>query len=165
MSWKKTLSAIAPTLATALGGPIAGTAAKFISDKFLGGESVSETDIEQFVLNANPEQLSEIKKADHEFKLQMEKLGVDVFALEVKDKESAREHNKQSSMPAVLSVSLTVVIGLLLYALFYIEPPQGAKEPLLIVLGMVVKEWSNAMHFWFGTTRSSQDKTKLIKYN
>ena len=163
MDWKKTLGAIAPTLATALGGPLAGAATKFLASNLLGDESSSLDDIEAAVIGASPEQLATLKSIDKEFKVSMEKLGVDVFKLEVADKGNARLNNKGSFMPAVLSITLTLVVATLLYALFYITPPDGAKEPLLIVLGMVVKEWSNSMHYWFGTTRSSADKTNLIR--
>lgn len=163
MSWKETLGAIAPTLATALGGPLAGAATKFIASSLLGDENANIEDIETAVLGASPEQLAQLKGIDKEFKISMEKLGVDVFKLEVADKGNARENNKGSYMPAVLSLGLTFIVGVLLYALFYIEPPEGAREPLLIVLGMVVKEWSNSMHYWFGTTRSSSDKNRLMK--
>ncbi len=163
MDWKKTLGAIAPTLATALGGPLAGAATKFLASNLLGDESSSLEDIEASVIGASPEQLATLKSIDKEFKVSMEKLGVDVFKLEVADKGDARLNNKGSFMPAMLSITLTLVVATLLYALFYITPPDGAKEPLLIVLGMVVKEWSNSMHYWFGTTRSSADKTNLIR--
>ena len=162
MSWKETLGAIAPTIATALGGPFAGAATKFLSNKFLDKENSTEQELEEFILSASPEKLVEVKASDNEFKLQMERLGVDVFRIEAGDKKNARKEHKLSNMPALLSVGLTVVIAVLLYALFYIEPPAGAREPLLIVLGMVVKEWSNSMHYWFGTTRSSSEKNKFI---
>jgi len=163
MSWKDTLSAIAPTLATALGGPFAGAATRFLANKFLGDENAPEADLDEFILGASPEQLVQIKASDNEFKLQMENLGVDVFKLEVADKGNAREHNKHSNMPAVLSVSLTAFIVGIVCALFYTAPPEGAREVLFMLLGVVIKEWSNSMHYWYGTTRSSQEKTKLLK--
>lgn len=163
MSWKETLGAIAPTLATALGGPLAGAATKFIAGSLLGNEDASLEDIETAVMGASPEQLTQLKSIDKEFKISMEKLGVDVFKLEVADKGNARENNKDSYMPAMLSVCLTFFIVGIVTALFYTEPPEGAREVLFMLLGVVIKEWSNSMHYWYGTTRSSQDKTKLLK--
>lgn len=162
MDWKKTLNSVAPTLAAALGGPVAGAATKFLADKLLGDESASLKDVENAIIGATPETLASLKEIDNQFKIEMERLGVDVFKLEVEDKKNARENNRNSRMPALLSVTLTIIIGALLYALFYIAPPEAAKEPLLIILGMVVKEWANAMHYWFGTTRSSADKTRML---
>ncbi len=163
MDWKKTLGAIAPTLATALGGPLAGAATKFLASELLGDENASTEAIEAAVTGASPEQLAKLKQLDVDFKLGMKKLDVDVFAIEAEDKSSARKNNSSSNMPSILAIGLTLVVATLLYALFYIEPPEGAREPLLIVLGMVVKEWSNSMHYWFGTTRSSSDKNKLLQ--
>ena len=52
-----------------------------------------------------------------------------------------------------------VIVGLL----FYTEPPEGAREVLFMLLGVVVKEWGGAMQYWYGTTRGSSDKNRLIK--
>ena len=158
MSWKDTLAAIAPTLATAFGGPFAGAATKFLAGKFLGDENASESDLQLFIEQASPEKLAEIKNADNEFKLKMEKMGVDVFALEVADKQNARMENKHSRMPAVLSVGLTLAVAGIVYMLFYLEPPKGSRDVLFMLLGVVIKEWGGAMQFWFGTTRSSANK-------
>lgn len=163
MDWKSIIGTVAPTIATALGGPMAGAAVKFLGSQFLGDENASEQQVSEFVQNANPDTLLKIKQADQEFKVQMAKIGVDVFKIEADEKKDARKAFAQSQMPAILSIGLTFIIGLLLYALFYIEPPEGAREPLLIVLGMVVKEWSNSMHYWFGTTRGSAEKNQLMK--
>ncbi len=162
MSWKKTLSAIAPTLATALGGPFAGAATKFIAGKFLGNENSESSEVESFILGASPEQLVKIKNSDNEFKLQMEKLGVDVFRIEADDKKNARKEHKLSNMPAIISVSLTLFVVGIVYALFYTAPPEAAENVLFMLLGVVIKEWSNSMHFWFGTTRGSQEKTEKL---
>lgn len=163
MNWKELVKAVAPTLGAALGGPLAGVAVKTLSDKFLAdGEEPSEAKLEEFFLGATPAQLAETKSLDNQFKLDMQKLNVDVFKIEAADKDSARKYNKDSYMPAVLSISLTLLIGVLLWALFKVEPPQGAKEILFMLLGIVVREWANAMHYWFGTTKSSSDKSKLL---
>ena len=120
MDWKNTLGTLAPTLATALGGPLAGAAAKFITGQLLGEESTDLSKVEELVLGANSETLASIKSMDHAFKVEMEKLGVDVFALEVDDKKDARLNHKLSVVPAVLSMVLTLIIAVLLYALFYV---------------------------------------------
>lgn len=158
MNWKTTLASIAPTLAAALGGPFAGAATKFLAGKFLGDENASEAELEQFITSANPEQLLEIKNSDNEFKLSMEKMGVDVFEIEANDKKNARSEHKHSYMPAVLSVGLSLVVAGIVYMLFYLSPPEGSRDVLFMLLGVVIKEWGGAMQYWFGTTRSSANK-------
>jgi len=163
MNWKETLAAVAPTLATALGGPLAGAATKFISGKLLGKDDSTLEEIEQAVLGASPEQLANLKNIDYEFKKEMEKLKIDVFKIVADDKKNARHEHKHSNMPGVLSVGLSLTIMAIVYMLFYIEPPEGAREVLFMLLGVVVKEWGGSMQYWFGTTRSSSEKTRLIK--
>lgn len=163
MDWKSILGSVAPTIATALGGPLAGAAVKFIGGQFLGDENASEEDIAKFVTGASPEQLVLIKKADNDFKLRMKELDVDVFKIEADDKKNSRAEHKDSIMPAVLSIMLTIAVALIIFALFYVEPPGGAKEPLLLILGYAIREWAGSMQYWFGTTKSSSDKTKMMK--
>ena len=158
MTWKKTLASIAPTLATALGGPFAGAATKFLAEKFLGDENATESELDQFISTASPEQLLIIKQSDNEFKLSMTKMGVDVFEIQANDKKNARAEHKHSYMPAVLSVSLSFIVAGIVYMLFYLQPPEGSRDVLFMLLGVVVKEWGGAMQFWFGTTRSSANK-------
>ncbi len=162
MNWKSIVGTVAPTIATALGGPMAGAAVKFLGDKFLGDENASEKQVAEFVTNSNPAQLLELKKADQDFSVKMEELGVDVFKLEVEDKKSARQSHKDSNMPAIMCVALTVIMACILWALFYVTVPEGAKEVLFMVLGIVVKEWANSLHYYYGTTRSSSEKNKLM---
>ena len=47
--------------------------------------------IEKALQQATPEQLAEIKKAELDFEVRMKELEVDVFALETKDTQHARE--------------------------------------------------------------------------
>lgn len=158
MNWKETLATIAPVLATAFGGPLAGTATKFFAGKFLGDKNASLADVESFILNASPKQLFAIKESENEFKVAMANIGVDVFKIEANDKKNARAEHKHSYMPAVLSIALSLVVAGILYMLFYLEPPEGSRDVLFMLLGVVIKEWGGSMQYWFGTTRSSANK-------
>ena len=163
MSWKDTLAAIAPTIATGLGGPLAGAATKFLTNKFLGKDDATEQELEEFVLGASPQQLAEIKIADNEFKIEMKKLDVDVFALEVKDRDSARTNHKHSNTPTILVYLLTVLIGLVTHLLFYTEVPEANENNLYMLLGALTTAWIQSISYWTGTTRSSSEKTRLLK--
>lgn len=163
MNWKSIVGTVAPTIATALGGPMAGAAVKFLGSQFLGDENATEEKVAEFVKSANPEDLLRLKQADQEFQLQMEKLGVDVFNIEAEDKKNARKEHKHSIMPAVLSVGLTFLVAAIVSLLFYVNVPEGAREVLFMLLGVVVKEWGGSMQYWFGTTRGSAEKNKHLK--
>jgi hypothetical protein len=163
MSWKDTLAAIAPTLATALGGPLAGAATKFLASELLGDENSSIEDIEQAITGASPEQLVNIKELDNQFKLGMKKLDIDVFALEVASSDSARSNHKDSYTPAVLVYMLTALIAIVVYFLFNDTVPEANENTLYMLLGSLTTAWLQSVSYWTGTTRSSQDKTRLLK--
>ena len=88
--FKNLLSAVAPTIGTALGGPMGGMAAKMLSETL--GVPNNQKSIEQAMQTASPEELAKIKKAELEFEAEMKKLEVDVFALEAQEKQDARKH-------------------------------------------------------------------------
>ena len=161
-NWKDTLAAIAPTLATAIGGPIAGGAVKFLSGKLLG-EDATEDDLKNFITGASPEQLAQVKKLDNDFKLEMEKLGVDVFAMEVKDRDSARVNHKDHPMPMVICLLLTVLVAVGAYGLMTIVVPEQNANIVFMLFGQIVTAWGSSIAYWVGTTKSSSDKNKIMK--
>jgi hypothetical protein len=85
---KNVVGALAPTLGSALGGPLGGQAASVIAG-VLGCASDPKS-INKAIQAATPEQMLELKKAEQDFELQMKELEVDVFKLEVADKQDAR---------------------------------------------------------------------------
>ena len=66
---KNVVGAVAPTLGTALGGPMGGMAAKMISE-VLGVPNTPKA-IDKAIQEATPEQLLELKKAEQAFEIQM----------------------------------------------------------------------------------------------
>jgi hypothetical protein len=67
-----------------------------------------------------------------------------------------------SIMPGLLSVMLTCIITSLAYILCFYELPVNSKEALLLILGVLVGEWKNAMGYWWQSTRSSEEKSKML---
>ena len=47
-------------------------------------------------------------------------------------------------------------------ALFKIEPPAGAKEPLLILIGSLAAAFGGVVNFWFGSSSGSAHKSELL---
>ncbi len=68
------LSSVAPSIATALGGPLAGLGVKALSKALLGAEDFSEEAVMDAIATASPEQLAAVKKIDADFKVQMKAL-------------------------------------------------------------------------------------------
>ena len=65
---KRAIAGVAPSLATALGGPLAGAAVGQLSRLIFGDESVDEETLSQALEQANPETLLAIKKAEQDWK-------------------------------------------------------------------------------------------------
>lgn len=137
--------------------------------EFVGGGLFKEA--KELIQSYWPPELSPEKRAELEQKLlelesqkeiRLAELAQDEFKTEADDKKNARSEHKLSLMPALLSMLLTCFIAGIVWLLFYVTMPEGSKEVLFMLLGIVVKEWGGAMQYWFGTTRGSEEKTRLL---
>lgn len=163
MDWKelgKSVAKYAPLLGGVVGGP-AGAGIGGIIASALGVEndplSISEA------IKADPNIAVKLREIELNHKADLERIALETTKAELADKQNARDNHKHSGMPAILSVALSLVIVVIIYLLFYSEPPTGSKDVLFMVLGVVIKEWGGSMQYWFGTTRSSAEKSRLIK--
>lgn len=159
MNWSdlgKNIAKFAPLLGGVVGGPAGSAIGSIIASEF-GVEDKPEA-----VFNAvknSPDAAVKLRKIELNNKTELERIKMEQAKTEIADKQNARVNNKHSMMPAILSCVLSLVIVGIIYLLFYTPVPEGSKDVLLVILGVVVKEWGGAMQYWFGTTRSSQDKT------
>ena len=164
MSWKKIVGNLAPTIATALSGPLAGTATKFIASELLGNESATEKDVEAFISNANPDQLAKLRQIDNDFSIKMAELDIDVFELEVKDRDSARSLAKVNMLPQIVLSALFIlgyfaIVGILFSGAVIID--ESIRDMSNILLGVLTANIPSIMSFWFGSSHGS--KTKVTK--
>jgi len=160
------IGSVAPSIATALGGPLAGMATKALSLALLGNESGSEDDLKVAMSNASPEQLSVLKKIDADFKVHMKSLDIDLEALAVDDRKSARSMQTETKdwIPRALAVSVTLgYFGIIAFVLMSGLPMNGS-EVLLMLLGTLSAGWTGVMAFYFGSSSGSQKKDSMI-YN
>ena len=150
---KNIVGAVAPTLGTALGGPMGGTAANMIAD-VLGVPNTPKA-IEKAVQGATPEQMLELKKGEQAFEVQMKELDVDVFKLEVADTQDARSKFGKDWTARIVGVS--VVGGFMGYIfLVTLQPPEQNSEALInLVLGYLGGLASAVISFYFGASHKS----------
>lgn len=161
MNWSKLgekVADFAPLLGSAL-GPAGSAIGSLIASEF-GTENNPEHIAAAIAVD--PDAKIKLEKIQLDHKVALQKINVERAKLELQDKANARESHKNSIMPAGLSVGLTFMIAVIVGLLFWVEVPQGSREVLFMLLGVAVKEWGSAMQYWFGTTRSSSDKTKLL---
>lgn len=160
------LSSVAPSIATALGGPLAGLGVKALSKALLGAEDFSQEAVMDAMATASPEQLAAVKKIDADFKVQMKALDIDLERIAVDDRKSARDMQKETRdwIPRALAVSVTAgFFAILIYMLVYGLPTTG-NEALLLLLGALQTAWGGIIAFYFGSSSGSQKKDAMI-YN
>lgn len=158
------IGSVAPTIATALGGPVAGLAVKAISGALFGHDNATQDDIMSALANPTGDQLAALKKIDADFKVQMKALDIDLERIAAGDRDSARQMQMvtKSWLPEVLSILVTIgFFGIIVYILKAGLPDSG-KEALLLLLGSLGTAWTGVMAFYFGSSAGSQKKTEAL---
>lgn len=158
------LTGIAPTIASALLGPLGGVAVAGLS-KVLGIDGGTIADVTKAISDGRvtPEQVAEIRKLEMQYQADEKERGFRYADLEFRDRDSARQMQiaTKSSTPTVLTYMITVgffaILGLMLYDDSVVNSP-----PLLIMLGSLGTAWTGCIAYWFGTTNNSLAKTTLL---
>jgi len=157
MDW---LAQIAPGIATALGGPLAGLAVTAIS-KALG---VDEKDVQSTIDSGKltADQLASLKQAEIQLQTQAQELGLNFEKLAVDDRKSARDMQSttKSIVPPLLALLVTIGFFGILTALM-LGYAQKSDE-LMIMLGSLGTAWTGIIGFYFGSSAGSQRKDELL---
>ena len=160
------LMSVAPTIASALLGPLGGVAVAGLG-KIFGIDNAMTTDITKAIQSGKltPDQLADIQKLELQFKNDEAERGFKYSELEFKDRDSARNLAVQthSITPSLLTWLVVVLVltaeGLML---FNVVPP-GA-DPIILgrILGTMDSALIMVLSFWFGSNSNSQRKTELL---
>jgi len=160
------IGSVAPTIATALGGPVAGMAVKAISGALFGHEGATQDDIMTALANPTGEQLAALKKIDADFAVQMKALDIDLERIMAGDRASARDMQKETKdwIPRALAVGVTFgFFGILFYMLIFGLPTTG-NEAMLLMLGALQTAWTSIIAFFFGASSTDAARDKML-YN
>ncbi len=155
------LKTVAPTLALAVGGPFGPIAAAAIHAA-LG--STDQKSAEAALLNATPDQLLALKKADQDFTVRMEELGIERDKLTLDDIASARarEIAVKDKTPAVLVYLTTTGFFASLLGAFLVTIPESSKGIVFSMIGSLGTVWITQMGFYFGSSMGSEHKTDIL---
>ena len=159
--WKDVISSVAPTIATALGGPLAGTAVKFLAGALLDDEDAQEDDVIAAVLSASPDKLLELKASEHDFKVKMKSLDIDVEKLSVENTKSAREMAKVNMWPQIC-LSTLFVSGYFVIVYLLITTSQDLTNSTMVIVGVITAAIPQILNFWFGSSFGSKQKSEQI---
>ena len=157
------LKVAAPTVATALGGPLAGLAVKFLADK-LGVPPEDEEAIVNAVQGMDQATLVQMKQMDVDFQKFLRQNQIDLEKIAADDRNSARNLMIQtkSMVPALLSIGVTAGYFTILTLMLRGELNVGDSQALLLMLGGLGSAWGAIMQYWFGSSASSANKDATI---
>ena len=167
-AWKDIVRQVAPTIGLVLSGgnPLVGMGIKAVSEALLGKPDASEEEISTVLQSASAEDLLKLKTADHSFKTEMAKIGLDKDKLEFADKDSARKREMEvkDSTPAVLAYLFTVMFGSTLGTLIFGPEIAESNKPIIFsMVGSLGTVWIAACTYYHGTSRSSAAKDVLLR--
>ena len=157
MDW---LTQLAPTIATAFGGPLAGLAVDAIS-KAIG---IDPKDVNKTIAEGklSAEQIGAIKQAEIAMAARAQELGLDFEKIAVDDRKSAREMqvSTQSWIPGLMAIVVTlgffgILIGLM-------TEHFKTSDALMLMLGSLGTAWTGIIAFYFGSSAGSQKKDELL---
>lgn len=167
--WRGIVGTVAPGIATALGGPLAGMGMAAIC-RALGIENdpnnqdETEKRVSQALQVATPETLLALKKEDHAFIAAMRQMDIDLEKIHAGDRDSARKRQMEvkDRFPAVLACLLTLMFAGVLAAHIWVTiPPENATQ-MNVMLGSLGTAWLASIYYYFGTSSGSKSKENTM---
>lgn len=165
MDWVNTIKTVAPTVAAALAGPMAGEAVSALIG-VVGGQGAEDVRkvIEGGRLTA--EQISQLRQLELQFQEYERERGFKYAELAFRDRDSARQANVTGGTQRALFWLSVVLLVLCLgteVAVLVRGLPQGTSELVVgRVLGLLDAIAMTVLAYWYGTSSSSAVKTELI---
>ena len=150
------IGSVAPTIATALGGPIAGMAVKALSGALFGHEDGTEEDIQAALANPTGDQLAALKKIDADFKTQMKSLDIDLERIAADDRASAR----QMQIATHDWTPRAIAIVFIQWHLLNNTIPADMRELVARVLGTLDAALTLVLSYYFGASHQHSPAPK-----
>lgn len=163
--WKSVIASVAPALATALGGPLAGIATKALADQLLGNPGASEEEVAQAVQGLKPEDLVRLKEIDTNFKASLLSAGIKLEEIAAADRESARQREiKTGDNWTPRGLAVLVVGGWMTVQWFLLNNviDDSMRELIARVLGTLDGALMLVLSYFFGSSSSSAKKDDII---
>lgn len=160
-----TLAAVAPTIATALGGPLAGMGVNVLFD-VLGVNN--EKEAQEAIIGMNPEIAARVRAADQEFAAKMAALDIDLERINQSDRASAREREVavRDRTPAILGYtiigSFIAVVGAVLSGNVVGLNDPNAIAIIGALIGYLSAKGDTVVAYYFGSSAGSKSKTDAL---
>lgn len=154
------LKGIAPTLATAVAGPLGGAAVTALAAKLGVSDSV---DAVAKAIAGDPAAAQKIAELELEY-----------AKLNTQDRDSARKayaaiatsENATKLDKLVVPILALGVVGLafiLIAVLMFVDTPNDQQQLVIFALGFITSAAGQVLSFYFGSSQGSKDKTEDMK--
>lgn len=167
--WKRIAATVAPTIATALGGPLAGVAVSAISEQLLGRPDGTEAEVATALRVGGSDALLKLKDAEQAFTLKLKELDIDLERLHQADRANARQREAATGDVWTPRVLAGVIVGGFLTMVYmvlsgYVE---GLRDPLVAgmvgtLIGYVSAKADQVVSYYFGSSAGSAAKTDIL---
>lgn len=161
---RRAIAKMAPELAGALGGPLAGAAVEKLARAIFGRDAAGEEEIETALKALTPEQALALARADAEFKIALRQAAVEEARIDAGDRASARERQRamEDWTPSALGAAIVVGFFVVLGAMVARRLPEGAETEFSIMLGALATMTAAVVNYFFGSSQGSREKTRLL---
>jgi len=163
---KRAIASVAPGLARALGGPLAGAAVEKLSRAIFGGDAVAEDVLAETFAAASPETLLALKKAEQEFQIALRQASVEEARIDAGDRANARDRQIKMNdwTPSVLGALVILGFFVVLGVMVAKKLPARAETEFSIMLGALATMTAAVVNYFFGSSAGSREKTRLIAF-
>ena len=173
MDWKevgkKIISLGAPLLGTALLGPGVGTGIGALVASAFGSDPEKPEKLLQ-AITMDPDALVKLKKIELDHHLELEKLVIEREKMRLADIASARQREVDISKSTgsrdvnLYILAWSVILGFfaLVGIMMFVDLPTSSSQAVGILFGGLVAGFTGVVQYFFGSSKSSRDKTALM---
>jgi len=164
VSLKGILSAVAPTLASMLPGPLGNMAKEAVTSLLGLKPEATAAEIEKTLATANPEMLLKLKELDAEFRTKMKQLDIDLEKMSYEDTANARAREIATKDWAPKVLAGLILTGYLSMQFMILKGTLVAANHDIIIRSLAIMEMSVIMvlGYYFGSSAGSAKKDKTI---
>jgi hypothetical protein len=160
MKLPELLGRVAPTVATLLGGPLAGLAVEAVAEAL----GVSKERVEEVLTGTlGGEQIVQLKAAERAVALKLKELDIRAEELAVADRSSAREREVKRRDRTTPALAWIVILSFVVMAFGVLFGRITAESVLAgTVIGYLSAKAEQVLSYYFGSSRGSDDKNALL---
>lgn len=164
MDFKQIIGSIAPTVATVLGGPLAGLAVDAIG-KALGVEGATMTTVKDTLTKGQltGEQIVAMKNAENSLAIRLRELEIDIAKLDVADREGARKREFETKDNTNKILAYLIILSFILTVTGVLFGGMRAESVLAgTLIGYLSAKAEQIVAYYFGSSKGSKEKTDLL---